>query len=344
MEIGIIKRGAIGDVVRTTSILHPLKKKFPDSKICWITDSSAIPMIEHHPLVDEIQPFGDQSKLRDLEFDLLISLDDEEEACKLASKITSKKLVGAYMDQERRSYTDSKWFDMGLISKYGKSKADELKAKNTKNFHEHMHEMLGLDSEICRPTIKIPAKDMNFAYDFAYEHDLHPDDIIVGINTGAGGRWPLKKWGEDQTIELIDMLIEDGLKVILFGGPEEKERNANIVRCSSEKLIDAGNNNSLLEFAALINLCSVLVTSDSLALHLGVATGKHIVALFGPTSSTEIHLFGRGIKIAPQMECLCCYLKKECGVAPNCMDSISVDSVYEATHKAVEDAKKDHCF
>jgi heptosyltransferase II len=343
MEIALVKRGAIGDVVRTTSLLSPLKQKYPDSIITWITSKSSEPIIRNHPLIDEIIIFGAHEGIADKEFDMVVSLDDEEEACRLVSGIKTKKVIGAYFMDGRCSYTNSRWFDMGLISKFGKDKADRLKTQNNLNFHAHMHEMLGLDSKICKPCIKIPAKDMNFAYDFAYEHGLHPKDIIVGINTGAGSRWPLKKWEEEKTIDLINMLIDDGLNVILFGGPEEKERNARIVNCCSEKLIDAKTDNSLLEFAALINLCTVLVTSDTLALHLGVATSCYVVALFGPTSMSEIHLFGRGEKVSADMDCLCCYKKTDCKIKPNCMEKISVDSLYKAVHNAVEQSNRFIC-
>ena len=35
MKILIVKLDAIGDVLRTTSILPPLKKEYPDSYITW---------------------------------------------------------------------------------------------------------------------------------------------------------------------------------------------------------------------------------------------------------------------------------------------------------------------
>ncbi|MBI4453993.1 lipopolysaccharide heptosyltransferase I, partial [Candidatus Woesearchaeota archaeon] len=37
MKILVIKLGAIGDVIRTTTILHGLKAKYKNCKIDWIT-------------------------------------------------------------------------------------------------------------------------------------------------------------------------------------------------------------------------------------------------------------------------------------------------------------------
>lgn len=56
---------------------------------------------------------------------------------------------------------------------------------------------------------------------------------------------------------------------------------------------------------------------------------SHEVVLFGPTSSTEVELFGLGEKVVPDLDCLVCY-KRVCDFIPNCMDSISVDMVKRA--------------
>ena len=65
---------------------------------------------------------------------------------------------------------------------------------------------------------------------------------------------------------------------------------------------DAGLH-SLREFAAVINRCAVLVSSDSLAMHFGVALNKRLVVFFGPTSAAEIELYGLGEKLTAPLEC-----------------------------------------
>ena len=53
-KILIIKLDAVGDVLRTTSILKPLKKKYPDSYIEWCTRKNSIELFRNNPLVDEV--------------------------------------------------------------------------------------------------------------------------------------------------------------------------------------------------------------------------------------------------------------------------------------------------
>jgi heptosyltransferase-2 len=73
----------------------------------------------------------------------------------------------------------------------------------------------------------------------------------------------------------------------------------------------------------------VVVTGDTLAMHLSLALEKRTVVLFGPTSAAEIELYGLGDKVVPKMECLSCY-KNSCDFVPNCMDLISTEMVEEA--------------
>ena len=65
-----------------------------------------------------------------------------------------------------------------------------------------------------------------------------------------------------------------------------------------------------MEFASLVNLCSILVTSDSLALHIGVALKKKVVVFFYVTSAAEIELYGRGTKIIGKGKSYCSYQPK----------------------------------
>jgi len=80
----------------------------------------------------------------------------------------------------------------------------------------------------------------------------------------------------------------------------------------------------------------VVVTGDTLAMHLAVALGKKAVVLFGPTSHTEIELYNRGEKIYSDMDCLVCY-RQRCDKSPDCMEKIAADRVFKTIKKLVGD-------
>ena len=318
MDILIIKLGAIGDVIRTTSILPGLKGKYPDSKIDWVTKKESSDILKNGTLINKLFLIDNNAE-KDIvrkEYDFVINLDDDNNACMISSKIKHKTIIGAYMENGKRVYTEnsSPWFDMGLISKFGKEKADELKAKNKKTYQQIMYEILGLGYKKQEPILILDKKELDFGKRFAEKDNIKNNDLVIGINTGAGGRWQDKKLSIEETAELIDKLNNKlrnkTATLLLFGGRKEKKKNEKIKNMAKTKIIDAGCNNSLMEFASLVNLCNILITSDSLALHIGTALKKKIVCFFYPTSESEIEVYGRGIKIIGKGKSYCSYETK----------------------------------
>ena len=71
------------------------------------------------------------------------------------------------------------------------------------------------------------------------------------------------------------------------------------------------------------------IRDSTLTMHIALALKKKVVALFGPTSANEIYDYGRLVKIVPNLDCVCCYIKEKCNKKPNCMEMISVEEVLE---------------
>lgn len=314
MNILVIKLGAIGDVIRTTSILPCLKEKYKNCKIDWVTKKESFDVLKNNKFIDNVYLIDNTKLLKNKRCDLVISLDDDFEACELATKLNSKKISGVYLQNNKKTYTTDSalWFGMGLVSIFGKQKADELKARNKKTYQEIMYKILGLKYEKQEPMFILNKNKLAFGEKFSQKNNIKKNNLVIGINTGAGGRWEDKKLSIPETVELIDKIHGNikNVKLILFGGPEEAQRNKQIMKLTKIEIIDAGCNNLLMEFASLVNLCDILVTSDSLALHIGTALKKKIVAFFYPTSANEIELYGRGIKIIGKGKSYCSYQTK----------------------------------
>src|SRR3989339_2221331 len=77
-RILIIKLDALGDVLRTLSILPSLKKKYPNSYITWITRKNALPLFKNLDLVDRVIDYEDPlsiTLLHTTKFDIVINVD-----------------------------------------------------------------------------------------------------------------------------------------------------------------------------------------------------------------------------------------------------------------------------
>jgi len=312
-ELLVLKTGALGDVLRTTSILPGLHERYSRSRITWVTAPAALDLVRLHPLVSQVVPFdpGSPAELEEVgarlslvTWERILSLDDEELCCRLASRLPTKRLSGAWFDETARAcrYTAdvAAWFDMGLLSVHGKLVADRLKLENTRSQPEIYAEMLGI--RMGKPELALDPGSELEADEARRSLGLDFQRPVIGLNTGAGGRWTSKALPVERTVSLA-LGLHEGLAgevtFLLLGGPDEAARNREIAARLSDRvrLVDTGTDNSLLRFAALVSLCDLLVVSDSLALHVAVALDVRVVAFFAPTSAAEIELYGLGEKV-----------------------------------------------
>lgn len=322
-SILIIKTGALGDVLRTTSILPGLRSKHPQAAIEWVTARAAAQLVEGQPGVTRTHLVSPSSKeeigalaqeLARRTWDWVISLDDEQELCALATSLGAGRLSGAHLAADgQRAYTQdvAPWFDMGLLSTHGKQRADEMKVQNRRSHPEIYAEMLGI--EMGHPELPVPAQAQTDSARISEEAEGRRP--LIGLNTGAGGRWTSKQLPIERVVQLVLALERElgrELAFVVLGGRDEAARNAEILAALREQeqtsiVIDGGVENSLLQFAAMIDRLDLLVTSDSLALHVAVARRTPIVAFFAPTSAAEIELYGLGEKVQSESSDYCSY-------------------------------------
>jgi len=333
-KILIIKLDAIGDVLRTTSILPGLKEKYPNSHITWLTCEESIPLFENNHYVDVVLSYSYPSfiQLQVEMYDLVINLDTAPKSAQLATLANGKEKLGFGYDEKGFVYPFNKeaqkWFEMGLF--------DDVKKANKETYQQIILNICRLTPSNYEIIFQLDEKELLFTTDFAKKYNL-THKLVIGLNTGAGQRWLQKKWTQEGYLELIHLLEQKitGAQILLLGGPGEVDRNRYLLKKSPSGIIDTGCNNTIREFGALLSLCEVVVTGDTFPLHLAVGLGKKVVVLFGPTSSAEIDLYGRGKKVYADINCLGCY-NKTCDIKPNCMDLITPEQVLEAIEELIE--------
>ncbi|MBL8859706.1 MAG: glycosyltransferase family 9 protein [Planctomycetes bacterium] len=319
-EILIIKTAALGDVLRTTSILPGLAARHEGARILWITAPAAVDLLRTHPLLTGVIALDPKipsevnqaiDALSERPFERVISLDDERPLCCLASSLNTESLHGAYARVNGSlAYTSdtAPWFDMGLLSVHGKARADELKIENTLSQPAIYAAMLGI--EPGKPELHVPRASTARALAFSGHHKIDAGVPLIGLNTGAGGRWLSKQLPVERTIALARLLtreLKGKVRFLVLGGESEGPRNDAILSGIGPSAIDGGTKNSLFDFAALVELCDVLVTSDSLALHMAIARDVRSVSFYAPTSAAEIELYGLGEKVVSTAPDYCSY-------------------------------------
>lgn len=256
MNILIAKLGATGDVVRTTPIIRRI-----NGQVVWLTESKNAVMLEGVAENIECFSWDERDLVPKRRYDLVINLEDTLEVASFLGKYHTQDWYGAYAAEDGNlQYTENsrEWFDLSLISYYGKEEADRLKLFNRRTYQDLIFSGLGWEFE-----------DDQYLLPQPIESSLSGD---VAIAAETGPVWKMKKWAFYG--ELKERLEERGLTVNLL--PKRP---------------------SLLEHLADVRNHRCLVSGDSLPMHLALGIGTRCVSLFSCTSPWEIHSYGLQEKI-----------------------------------------------
>jgi heptosyltransferase-2 len=334
-RILIVKLDAAGDVLRTTCILPAFRKHFPQASLWWVTDPSSSPLLEGHPGVDVV--LGLDASLSGVlsatSFSLGFNFDMSRRACGILQAAGAPVNRGFGLSAEGAvvplNDEAEDWYEMGIF--------DPVKRANTRTYPEHLFRIAGFEYAGERPELHLTHAERERAGAFAGKYRLARFDAVLGLNVGAGGRWALKRWRPEGFAALARRVKRRYPRtgILLFGGPEERELLPTLARRLKGAALPTGTDNTLRDFAALVDLCDVVVTGDTLALHVAVALGKRVVAYFGPTSDAEIDLYGRGEKILPEEPCRC-YYQPACLQERTCMDSLSEKRMFLAVERQLK--------
>jgi heptosyltransferase II len=256
MNVLIIKLNATGDVVRTTPLLSCL-----DGEITWITAPRNLGLID--AVADNLMSISwdDRDLVRERQYDLVINLEDDPECAAFVQNLRYRQLFGAYLDDKGDlSYSEDSrgWFDMSLISVYGREKADLLKFQNRRTYQELVFKGLGFKFE-----------GQKYVLPKGIPTNLSGD---VAIASEAGPVWPMKNWAHYN--QLAHLLEEKGLIVNMLPRRE-----------------------SLLEHLGDVQNHRCLVGGDSLPMHFALGSDIPCVSLFNCTSPWEIYDYGIQKKI-----------------------------------------------
>ena len=256
MSVLIIKLGATGDVVRTTPLLRQL-----DGPVSWVTAAGNLSLLEGIDRPVRCVSWEDRRRISDIAYDLVINLEDDLETSRFLKELKFEQLFGAHLQgNDKLAYTlDSRdWFDLSLISAYGREKADRLKLFNRRTYQELIFAGLGLA----------------FGGERYYLPSAKPTGLQghVAISPTAGAVWPMKKWAYYS--ELGQRLKDQGFTV-------------NVLPKRS----------SLLEHLSDVRNHRCLVGGDSLPMHLALGTGTPCISIFTCTSPWEIYDYGVQKKI-----------------------------------------------
>jgi heptosyltransferase-2 len=260
-----------GDVLRTTPILYALKEKYPNSHITWLVDEASEPLLIHNPYINRILIWDTFVGYQLLEEKFDIVINLE----KISGLCAITKRINAWKKYGFRFDEITGTYNVYEGSEYAFDLCTrwDKKKENNEPWQKILIEMLG-----CTWRMQ--------PYILGYEPDSE-EIFDIGLNYKVGSKFPEKAWDIKYWENLKNILEQKGLKVSWQKGLK-----------------------NLFEYINWINSNKLIISTDSLGLHIALAVNKDVIGLFGPTSSEEVFFYGHSK-----------YIQKEK------MDDIKVDEV-----------------
>lgn len=332
-----IQTAFLGDLLLSIPTLKRLRILFPDKKIHLLCRKGLGSFFVENGIVDEViddffatKPtfFEVQSIFKDKSYDYLICPHESVRSTVISYLIKAKLKIGFtnwysrwvfHQNLDRpMQYPEAlrQMFLLTMIDSEIKNKFHDLKEKSLPFAQIPDWSKMNLEVHSDRKKFQLPEEGQ-----------------IVCL--APGSVWPTKQWGQEKFIQLCDRLIKKGFHIALVGSSTEKALSYSIAN-KYPKVHNFTAKTTLTELAQLINVCDVLVSNDSGAMHMASVVSTPTVAIFGPT----VQEFGyqpwnkKAVVVENKnLSCRPCssHGGKTCPIKTHeCMTSLSVDWVEKA--------------
>ena len=336
-RILIIKPSSLGDIVHGLPVLAALRRALPDAHIAWMVANSFAPLLEDHPLLDQLIRF-DRSRygrmwrsprafvdfwrfvdrIRRERFDLVIDLQGLIRSGLLSYFSWASKRVG---------FADAREGAWLFYTLRVKTPPDVEHAVD-----KNLALVNALELSVATPEFPLAIKPAEHAAarELLAGVGILADAPFVAIIPGA--RWTSKQWQPDKIGALIDRIHTNGLpRCVLLGAPDERDLAERVLTACRTKVADLVGRSTLRELVAVIDLADRVICHDSGPMHIAAALDKPMVALFGPTNPKRTGPYSNQARVVTHpVDCAPCY-RRECPYGHHdCLRKLEVETVLTA--------------
>jgi heptosyltransferase-2 len=194
----------------------------------------------------------------------------------------------------------------------------------------------GVEPEECgrRPRIEYSAAARTDAEALLREAGVRDSEPVFIVCPGSV--WPTKRWTVAGYAGLVRHLARDYGRVLICGGPDDMAVAQAVYTQSGEQGVNLTGRADLQTFMALIDRARVVVSNDSAPMHMAVARGVPVVAIFcATTPSLGYGPYSEHAAVVEHRDLFCRPCSQHGGpVCPrgteDCMRSVTVPDVLAA--------------
>ncbi len=311
-RILIINLDALGTVLATTAQLPALKRAYPHSHVTWITRKAGLALFENNSLVDHLVEWNDENRMVLLQqkFELALNADKGRPAAAFMNMVNAETKRGFGLNENGAIVP----LNVGAEYSFRLGVDDIFKFReNTRAGNDILAEAWEIPFHRDEYVLSLSPAELKECARWKTELGLDEAPLIVGFNTGCSENFSLKKLEVETQAAAIRQIAEEmpDVKIILLGGREDMERNQKIAELSLGAAIQTPTTRGLRTGIILENLADVVISGDSLGMHIAIGLRKYVIAWFGLSCAAEIDLYDRGVKIIRDLSCAPCW-KKVC--------------------------------
>ncbi|MDD0851951.1 glycosyltransferase family 9 protein [Halobacteriovorax sp. GB3] len=281
-KILIIRFSSFGDIVQTMSVLNPLRAKFPQSDVHWVTRSDMSSLLSYNPMIDKLWSFDRKEGLVGL--------------IKLSFKLRKEGYRYVY---DAHSNIRSKIMSLILCPPFSRAhfvrrSKDRLKRillfKFRKNTYDWPYRgMLSFLKPLKSWGVEFSRDDLSQTWNFR-EKEIQNVKEKLGeshfveydfIALAPSAAWEMKRWPLDHWKSLIRLMENE--KFVVLGGPGD-EFCQELVDLAPGRVLNLAGKLSLMESSFLVTLSKGLISADTGVLHVADILGVKALALIGPTA------------------------------------------------------------
>lgn len=280
----IIRFSSVGDIVLSSLLCRALRRRFPSCEIDFLVKGEYASLVRNNPNLSHILEFPPSGSIRDLSvfrkkirearYDLIVDAHNS-----LRSRVlTFGRPSVRRMRKRRFARALLVRFKWNLYDRFGGAPAVAERYLEPVTDLGVINDGNGLELFLDEDTTTSASQLLQ---------EMGSDGPFIGICPSA--RHGNKMWLAERFAETAAILSERlTTGVLVFGSAGEKQRCdeiCNRIRSNNNtaQVMNLAGRTSLLESAALMDRCAVIISNDSGLMHIAAARKRPTVALFGPT-------------------------------------------------------------
>lgn len=351
----VINIFGIGDSLFTTPLVRILKKRMPDLSIDFMCNKRTQHLFKNNQAIDDI---------------IIFEKDDFREAFRRSKKEFIKKVFAFIRAIKEKRYVLAVDLSLGyhisMLLKFlgvrrrvgfnyrgrGRFLTDKLDIAGFHDKHvvDYYLDVLKLidigDFNEKELELRLPQEIGRWADDFLRQHNLS-DRTLIGIAPGGGKSWGgharYRRWDAENFARVgIELIKKDPrLFFLIFGSGEEDFLGERVTDALKDRALGLCGRLSLLESAALMKRCGLILCNEGGILHMAVSQKVKTISVFGPVDDkvygpyplTDDHK----VVVAEDVKCRPCYRNFKLNACQThlCLADIDINKVIKLAEEVL---------